>query len=54
MVGHVAVDYDAQDTALRKPVTDPTDRAVLLGTASGSRRDDVMARHVRAPVEPPM
>lgn len=50
-VGHVAVDYDAQDTALRKPVTDPADRAVLLGTASGSRRDDVMARHDRAPLE---
>ncbi|TDD05398.1 hypothetical protein E1292_17180 [Nonomuraea deserti] len=50
-VGHVAVDYAAQDTALREAVTDPADRAVLLGTASGSRRDSVMTRHDRAPLE---
>ncbi|WP_433257685.1 hypothetical protein ACQPYK_21220 [Streptosporangium sp. CA-135522] len=50
-VGHVAVDYSAQDTALRKPVTDPGERALLLGHASGSRRDAVMARHHWAPLE---
>ncbi|MCF6471820.1 hypothetical protein FAF44_26005 [Nonomuraea sp. MG754425] len=50
-VGHVAVDYTAQDTALRTPVTDPADRAILLGSASGSRREEVLARHDRAPVE---
>ncbi|GAA3190180.1 hypothetical protein GCM10010486_68750 [Nonomuraea roseoviolacea subsp. carminata] len=50
-VGHVAVDYAAQDTTLRETVTDPADRAVLLGSASGSRRDAVMARHDRAPLE---
>ncbi|MEO3888383.1 hypothetical protein [Nonomuraea sp. B5E05] len=50
-VGHVAVDHAAQDTALREAVTDPADRAVLLGSASGSRRDAVMARHDRAPLE---
>ncbi|MEO3805963.1 hypothetical protein [Nonomuraea sp. B1E8] len=50
-VGHVAVDHAAQDTALRKAVTDPADRAVLLGSASGSQRDAVMARHDRAPLE---
>ncbi|WP_156056391.1 hypothetical protein [Streptosporangium roseum] len=50
-VGHVSVDYAAQDTTLREAVTDPADRAALLGSASGSRRDTVMARHDRAPVE---
>ncbi|MFB9251838.1 hypothetical protein ACFFWE_26645 [Sphaerisporangium melleum] len=50
-VGHVAVDHAAQDTALRTPVTDPGERATLLGNASGSRRDAVMARHHRAPLE---
>ncbi|MBN6058356.1 hypothetical protein JYK22_40930, partial [Nonomuraea sp. RK-328] len=50
-VGHVAVDYAAQDTTLREAVTDPADRAVLLSSASGSRRDTVMARHDRAPLE---
>ncbi|TMR92041.1 hypothetical protein [Nonomuraea basaltis] len=47
-VGHVAVEYSARDTALREPVTDPGERAALLGNASGSRRDTVMARHHRA------
>ncbi|MFD1545883.1 hypothetical protein [Nonomuraea guangzhouensis] len=50
-VGHVAVDYAAQDITLREAVTDPADRAVLLGSASGSQRDTVMARHDRAPLE---
>jgi hypothetical protein len=50
-VGHVAVEYAAQDTTLRRPVTDPADRAVLLGSASGSRRETVMARHDWAPLE---
>ncbi len=50
-VGHVAVDYSTQDTALREPVTDPGERAVLLSSTSGSRHDAVMARHHRAPLE---
>lgn len=50
-VGHVAVEYAAQDTALREAVTDPADRAALLGGASGSRRDAVMAGHDWAPLE---
>ncbi|MEU5869030.1 hypothetical protein ABZ815_48245 [Nonomuraea sp. NPDC047529] len=50
-VGYVAVEYAAQDTTLREPVTDPADRAVLLGGASGSRRDTVMASHDWAPLE---
>ncbi|TDC11496.1 hypothetical protein E1267_00735 [Nonomuraea longispora] len=50
-VGHVAVDHSAQDTALREPVTDPGERAILLGNASGARADAVMARHDRAPLE---
>ncbi|WP_285780606.1 hypothetical protein [Microtetraspora sp. NBRC 13810] len=50
-VGHVAVDYAEQDAVLRKPVTDPGDRAALLGNASGSRRDAVLARHRWAPLE---
>ncbi|MET7338929.1 hypothetical protein [Nonomuraea sp. NPDC005650] len=50
-VGHVAVDYSAQDTALKTPVTDPGERATLLANASGPRRDAVMARHLWAPLE---
>ncbi|WP_181449150.1 PQQ-binding-like beta-propeller repeat protein [Nonomuraea aridisoli] len=50
-VGHVAVDHATHDTALRRPVTDPADRAVLLGGASGARRDAVLARHDWAPLE---
>ncbi|MFI6786981.1 hypothetical protein ACIBG4_06600 [Nonomuraea sp. NPDC050383] len=50
-VGHVAVDYAAQDITLREAVTDPAERAILQGSASGSRRDTVMARHDRAPLE---
>ncbi|TDE35359.1 hypothetical protein E1295_36110 [Nonomuraea mesophila] len=50
-VGHVAVDHSAQDTALREPVTDPGERAILLGNASGARVDAVMTRHHRAPLE---
>lgn len=49
-VGHVAVDYSAQDTALRTPVTDPGERAALLGNTSGSRRDTIMASHRWAPL----
>ncbi|MEU8201503.1 hypothetical protein [Streptosporangium sp. NPDC049046] len=47
----MAVDHSTQDTALREPVTDPGERAVLLSSASGSRHDAVMARHHRAPLE---
>ncbi|SPL88970.1 unnamed protein product [[Actinomadura] parvosata subsp. kistnae] len=50
-VGHVAVDHAAQDLALRTPVQDPADRAVLLGSAGASRRDAVLARHEWAPLE---
>lgn len=50
-VGHVAVDHSAQDTALRMPVTDPGERAALLGNTSGSGRDTIMASHRRAPLE---
>ncbi|MEU1725815.1 hypothetical protein [Nonomuraea sp. NPDC005692] len=50
-VGHVAVEYAAQDTTLREAVTAPAERALLLGAASGTRRDEVMARHDWAPLE---
>ncbi|UBU08519.1 hypothetical protein [Nonomuraea gerenzanensis] len=50
-VGHVAVEYADRDTALRRPVTDPADRAALLGSASGTRRETMLTRHDWAPLE---
>ncbi|WP_158578656.1 hypothetical protein [Spongiactinospora rosea] len=49
-VAHVAVDYATQHTTLRRPVTDPGERAVLLGAGSGSSREAIMRSHDWAPL----
>ncbi|PZG55347.1 hypothetical protein C1I98_03605 [Spongiactinospora gelatinilytica] len=49
-IGHVAVDYTTRHTTLRRPVTDPGERALLLGAGSGSSRDAIMASHDWAPL----
>ncbi|MBB3733855.1 hypothetical protein [Nonomuraea dietziae] len=51
-IGHVDIDYSERDIALREPVTDTRERAILLGEgASDSQRDAVLARHHRAPLD---
>ncbi|MFI0418910.1 hypothetical protein [Spongiactinospora sp. 9N601] len=49
-IGHVAVDHTTRHTTLRRPVTDPGERAILLGAGSGSSRDAIMAGHDWAPL----
>lgn len=48
-IGHVALEYSKRDIALREPVTDARERAILLGTgAADSQRNAVLTRHQRA------
>ncbi|MGP3937848.1 hypothetical protein [Nonomuraea sp. KM88] len=48
-VGHVAVDVTNLDLALGKAVSDPADRALLLGTPS-REHDALLARYRLAPI----
>lgn len=48
-VPHVEVHYGSKDLALRETVTDPRDRAVLLGSADLGH-DALLERHHAAPV----
>ena len=51
-IGHVAVDQTARDVALREPVTDPVERAVLVGTGTiEEKRNAVLDRHHGAPLD---
>ncbi|MEU1728968.1 hypothetical protein [Nonomuraea sp. NPDC005692] len=51
-VGHVEVQFDERALALREPVTEPRDRAILLGKATNSsERAAMLARHHVATIE---
>ncbi|MGR6919452.1 hypothetical protein ACU635_34890 [[Actinomadura] parvosata] len=49
-IGYVAVDTGLRHLALREPVTDPQERAVLQAGAADAEREVVLARHRVAPV----
>lgn len=49
-VGHVAVHHGLRRLALREPVTDPAERALLLAGAATAQRDAALERHQVAPV----
>ncbi len=50
--GHVEVKYDERDLALREPVTDPEDRAALLGKAvSDAELAAMLSRHHVATID---
>ncbi|MFI6735805.1 hypothetical protein ACIBI9_23025 [Nonomuraea sp. NPDC050451] len=50
-VGHVAIDYAGQVTALREPVTDPAGRVALRASAADAAREAALTRHHRARID---
>ncbi|WP_433431196.1 hypothetical protein [Nonomuraea sp. CA-141351] len=51
-IGHVAVDTDERDIALREPVTDPEGRRILLGAHSADEeRQALLTRHQAAAID---
>lgn len=51
-IGHVAVDTDDRDIALREPVTDPEERRILLGAhATDDERQALLTRHRAAVID---
>lgn len=51
-IGHVAVDADERDIALREPVTDPEERRILLGArATEDEQQALLTRHQAAVID---
>ncbi|MGW0804735.1 hypothetical protein [Nonomuraea sp. NPDC002799] len=50
-VGYVAIEYEAQDTVLREPVTDPGERVALRASTAEKAREAVLTRHHQALID---